>query len=106
MDRTDDRLDNDRLDLVRARALDRADRAERRFKLSFVGAAVVEAVFLAAMLLIADFSDRTHLLILVATVTVYSVVGAGLIALGLHVDRVGLRILKGIEAAGAPRPGS
>jgi hypothetical protein len=87
----------DRLDSARARALERADRAERQYKLAFVAAAIVELVFLIVLLLVADLSNRTHVLILAATVMSYSMVAVGLIALGAHVNRVALRILKALE---------
>lgn len=87
----------DRIENLRARALDRAERTERQFKLTIVAAAVVEAVFLVALVWLVDFSDRTHLVILVATVMTYSLIGIGLAALGAHVNRVGLRILRALD---------
>jgi hypothetical protein len=85
------------LDAVRANALARIDRSERNFKLAFFCAAVVEALFLAAFLLLADLSNRLHLLLLIATVSGYSIVGFGLLALGAHMNRCVLRVLKAVE---------
>jgi len=78
-------------------ALDRIDHAERQYRMAFVAAAGVEALGLGAFVLLANFADRTHLLLLVASVLVYSTIGIGLIALGAHVNRCTLRILKAIE---------
>ena len=85
------------LDEVRSNALAQIHRSERNFKLAFLGAAVVEASFIAAFLLTADLSNRTHLLLLIATVSSYSIVVLGLAALGAHLNRGVLRILKAVE---------
>jgi hypothetical protein len=52
---------------------------------------------LAAFVALADFGNRTHILLLLSTIATYTIVGAGLFALGGHVTRVGERILKGVE---------
>jgi hypothetical protein len=88
---------NVNLDTVRAAALARIDRSERNFKLAFFGAAIVETVFIASFLLLADFSNRLHLLLLISTVSCYSIVVLGLFALGAHINRGIARVLKGIE---------
>lgn len=85
------------LDGVRSEALARINRSERNFKLAFFAAIVFEAIFLVAFLLMADFSNRMHLLLLIATVGSYSVVVLGLVALGAYVNRSVLRVLKAVE---------
>ena len=85
------------LEAVRSQALARINRSERDFKLAFLGAAALEALFLVAFLLAADFSNRTHLLLLIATVGGYTVVVLGLVALGAYVNRAVLRVLKAVE---------
>ncbi len=85
------------LDSVRGKALADIERSERNFKLVFFVAAAWEAIFLLAFILAADFSNRLHVLLLIATVGSYSLVVIGLIALGAHVNRGVLRILKAIE---------
>ena len=72
-------------------------RGERNFKLAFFGGVAFEAVFLVVLLLAADLSNRTHLLILVATVGGYTVVVLGLVALGAHFSRGVARVLKAVE---------
>jgi hypothetical protein len=85
------------LDGVRSEALARINRSERTFKLAFYAAVVFEGLLLAALLLAADLSNRTHLLLLIATVGSYSLVVLGLVALGAYVNRCVLRVLKAVE---------
>jgi len=85
------------LDAVRSEVLARINRSERNFKLAFFAAVAVEALFLVTFLLAADLSNRMHLLLLIATVGSYSIVLLGLVALGAHMNRGVLRILKAIE---------
>ena len=85
------------LDGVRSEVLARINRSERNFKIAFCAAVAVEALFLVAFFLAADFSNRMHLLLLIATVGSYSIVLLGLVTLGAHMNRGVLRILKAIE---------
>ena len=85
------------LDEVRKEALERIDRSERNFKLAFYAAALFEALFMIVFLLAADFSNRMHVLLFIATVGSYSVVVLGLVALAAYVNRSVLRVLKAIE---------
>jgi len=85
------------LDQVRSQALERINRSEKNFKLAFYAAGVFEGLFLVAFLLAADFSNRLHLLLLIATVGSYSIVVLGLVALGAHFNRGILRVLKAVE---------
>ena len=91
------------LDNIRETTLARIERNERNYKLMFAGAAVVEFAFLAAFLLLADFSNRVHLLLLISSISVYTIVGFGLIALGLHVNQNALRIINAIESIEAEK---
>ena len=90
---------SERIDLnaVRADALARVERGERNFKLAFFGAVAFEALFLVVFMLAADFSNRTHVLLLIATVGGYTVVVLGLVVLGAHVSRCAARVLKAVE---------
>lgn len=85
-----------RMDEIRNDVLARMDRAERNYKLAFVAAAGVEGAFLIAFLFLADFTNRTHVLLLLGTVMTYSILAVGLIALGAHVNRAILRVLQAI----------
>jgi hypothetical protein len=85
------------LDRVRTAALARIDRTERNFKLAFYGALFVESAFIVSFLLLADLSNRLHLLLLIATVSCYSIVVLGLFALGAYINRGLARVLKAVE---------
>lgn len=88
---------NIKIDQIRGEVLNRIDRTERRFKLAFIGAAVVEILFFLSFLLLADLSNRLHLLMLITAVASYTIIILGLMALGAHMSRNTLRILKAIE---------
>jgi hypothetical protein len=88
---------NANLDTVRVAALARIDRSERNFKLAFIGAGLVECAFVVSFLMLADFSNRLHLLLLISTVSCYSIVVLGLFALGAHINRGIARVLKALE---------
>ena len=85
------------LDAVRTAALARIDRSERNFKLAFFAAAVIEGAFIVSFLLLADFSNRLHVLLLISTVSCYSIVVLGLVALGEYFNRAIGRVLKAVE---------
>lgn len=86
---------------IRRSALDRIDRSERHYKLTFLVAALIEAFFLAGFLLLADLSNRMHLLLLIATIAIYTILALGLVALGVHVNRSTLRVLNAVELLGS-----
>lgn len=91
---------SDKINEIRANTLNLIERNERNYKLAYIGAGFVEALFLAAFLLLADFSNRIHVLLLITTITVYTVLAFGLVALGLHVNRNTLRVLNALETIG------
>jgi hypothetical protein len=90
------------MDEIRAAALVRINRSERNFKLAFLAVVMIEAMFLIGFLLLADLSNRMHLLLLIATVSSYSILGVGLMALGAHINRSVLRVLNAIELLRGP----
>ena len=85
------------LDAVRVAALARIDRSERNFKLAFICAAIVEFAFIVSFVLLADLSNRLHVLLLISTVSCYTIVGLSIMALGAHVTRGIARVLKAVE---------
>ena len=82
---------------IRSQALERIDRSERNFKLAFYAGVMVEGLFLVAFLLLMEISNRTHVLLLIAAIGVYSIVVLGLVALGAHFNRCILRVLQAID---------
>ena len=85
------------LDEVRAAALARIDRSDRNFKLAIYGAFVIESLFIVSFFLLADLSNRLHVLLLISTVSCYTIVVLGMVALGAYVNRGIARILKAVE---------
>ena len=92
---------NANLNTVRAAALARIDRSERNFKIAFFAAVIVESAFVVTFLLLADLSNRMHVLLLISTVSSYSIVVLGLVALGAHINRGIARLLKALELRGS-----
>jgi len=88
---------SEKINEIRHNTLNQIERNERNYKFSFVSAAFVELLFLVAFLLLADFSNRVHVLLLIMTIVIYTIMAFGLLALGLHVNRNTLRVLNAIE---------
>jgi len=86
------------IDDIRSAALARADRAEFHYRLGFFGAVALETAFLIGFLALADLSNRMHVLLFLATIAVYSIVALGLVAVGAHVTRCTLRVIRAVEA--------
>lgn len=91
------------LDQIRAGAMARIDRSERHFKLALLAGTIWELLFLGAFVLAADFHNRLHVLLLLATVGSYTLVVLGLLALGVHINRGVLRVLQAMELIAAIR---
>ena len=87
----------DRLNEIRRRTLDRADRADRTVNRLLIFTAIWEGVFLITFLLLLDFHDRLHQLLLVMALLIYGTLAFALITLATYARSWMLRILKGIE---------
>jgi hypothetical protein len=94
---------NINFDQMRNHALARIEQTERNYKLAFFGAAAMEALFMLAFVLAADFHNRIHLLLLLSTVGGYTIIVLGLLALGAHVSRHSQLILRAIDLNDTPR---
>lgn len=90
------------LDIARQQALRGVARADLGFKACLGVAALVEAAGLIGVLLLADFSDQTHRLILIQTLLVYGTLALGILAVGILVRQGTLRVLAALEAKGDP----
>lgn len=86
------------IEQVRKSALDRIEKSERSYKIAWAVGLAIESLFLLSFVLLADFSNRNHLLLLIASMAVYMILGAGLFALGAHVSRCTQRVLRAIES--------
>ena len=85
------------LENVHRAALDRVDQSKRSVLYAIIAAAFAEVILLLTFLLLADFSNRLHVLIFVAACLVYVTLGFGLVALGALLNRNTLRVLAAIE---------
>lgn len=74
--------------------LDRIERSQRNFKLALAGAVMIEALLLAALLWLTDFTDRVQALVFVSAVGGYTLIALGLVLLATHLDRTLLRALQ------------
>lgn len=90
-------VDTDPLNNIHEGVLDKIDSSARHYKALFVVAACCEGVCLAAFLLLMDFANRDHWLLLVTACLIYWTVGVGLLALGAWNRHWVLRILSAIE---------
>ena len=86
------------VDQVRRAALERIAREEKRDR--FWNILVVWAInfsLLAAFYLLADFSNRIHVLLLISSLAILTMVFGGIMALEKYVERKVQLILKAIE---------
>ncbi|HEU4881687.1 MAG TPA: hypothetical protein VFT45_05565 [Longimicrobium sp.] len=78
-------------------ALAAADRRDRLSRLAVYAAALIELLLLAAALMVMDFDNDTHLLILIIGILVYSTLGLGMAALGSRAAAADARLLHAIQ---------
>ena len=88
----------DNIDEIRTNTLKQIEKTEGYYKMAFIAAAIVEVFFFAAFILLADFANRIHLLLFIAAVAIYTILAAGLMALGIHINRNTLRVIRAIES--------
>jgi hypothetical protein len=77
--------------------LKHVERNERNHRAAILAGALLEAVFLGAFLLVADFSNRTHVLLLMLFAASLSLLVIAGMALGAFVNRHTLRVLTAVE---------
>jgi hypothetical protein len=86
------------LDRIRAAALERMEQAERSYKIGKVFLITFEAALLACMLLMMDYRDRLHWLLLFTALLVYGIWLGGILTLGSYIKYSTQGILKAIDA--------
>jgi hypothetical protein len=77
--------------------LRRVELNERNHRLALLGGVVLEAAFLGTFLLVADLSNRTHVLLLMVFAAALSLLVLAAMALGTFVNRHTLRVLAAVE---------
>jgi hypothetical protein len=87
----------DPVDYILGGVLDTAEKAEKRFIQATLLAGLVEVSLLVTFLLVMDFGQRLHWLLLVAAVLTYGTLAAGLVMMGAFINMNTLRVLKAIE---------
>jgi small-conductance mechanosensitive channel len=92
-------------DRARQTALERIERAERNYRWGFAAVAALEAIFGAAYLILMDFRDRLHWLILIAAILTYGIVLVGVINLGVYVNASTQAILRAVLGRDAEKRG-
>lgn len=85
------------MDEMRRRVLAEAVRSERAHRLWIIVAAIVEGICLLGYVLLADFGNRVHVLLLISSFLVYGTLAAGLLALGAFMQSWCRRIIQAIE---------
>jgi len=90
----------DPLDGILEGVLNTSEKAWKRFNQATLFAVLVEASLLVTYLLVMDFGQRLHWLLLIAAVLTYATVGAGLVIMGAFINMNTLRVLKAIELIG------
>jgi Kef-type K+ transport system membrane component KefB len=83
-------------DEIRIAALASIERNERMYRWAFAIGVSVEFAFCALFLILMNLHDRLQLLLFIATVSSYTIVVMGLIALGALSNRNAQRILRAI----------
>jgi hypothetical protein len=89
-------------DAIRSDVLAEINRSENRFRKIFFSAVAFEMAFLIAFVLLADFSNRTHVLLLIAAIGTYGIVVLSLVAVTAQLNQGILRVLKALELLRVP----
>lgn len=82
---------------ITTRALDRIERNQRLFRLTMVGALMLEATLIAALVLLVDFTDRTQALVFVSSIGGYTLMTLGFVMLAVYLERM---LLRAVQLAG------
>ena len=78
-------------------ALKHVERNERNHRAAILAGALLEALFLGMFLLVADLTNRTHVLLLMVFAGSLSLLVIAAMALGAFVNRHTLRVLTAVE---------
>jgi len=90
-------MENQQIDKVRKATLDQIDVADKRVKKLILVMGLVEGSMLIAYLVVMDFHDKLHWLLLIAAFLIYGTISAGLLTAAAYTKANTQRILKAIE---------
>ena len=96
-------MDSGAAERAQSAALNKIDNSQKAFRWLTAGACLVEGVFLVLVIMLADFGNDLHLLILACSFLVYMTLGMCLIALAAYVKLNALRVMRHVESAGLAR---
>ena len=83
-------------DDIRLKTMETIERQERLYRWCFVGGAVMELLFFVLFFRLMNLHDKLHVLLFIATVSSYTIIVMGLLALGALSNRNAQRILRAI----------
>ena len=81
----------------KAAALAEADRVDSRQTAIFWLTVLIEAGLIAAFLALADFKDRTHMLLFIASMSVYSTIALGVAGLNMRLEQGQRHMLEALK---------
>ena len=81
----------------KAAALAEADRVDLRQTVIFWLTVSIEAGLIAAFLALADFSNRTHVLLFISSMSVYSTVALGVAGLNMRLEQGQRHMLEALK---------
>lgn len=90
-------MENETISSIHTSILKKIDKNERNYKIVFVVVALIELAFLITFILLADFTNRTHILILLSTIAIYSISIFGIVALSFFQQKLSLKIILAFE---------
>jgi hypothetical protein len=90
-------MENETISSIHTNILKQIDKNERNYKIVFVVVALIELAFLITFILLADFTNRTHILILLSTIAIYSISIFGIVALSIFQQKLSLKIILAFE---------
>ncbi len=93
-------MTDNKVDRIRKEALDQADKRRKASTWLLAGAATVEGVGLVLYLVLMDFSNRLHWLILIAAALVYGTLALAMFSQGEEIKASFQRVLRAIEELG------
>ena len=85
--------DTDRMEALVHSAMAQADRTRRWIIVALVFVGLIEGCGIIGFALLADWSDRLHILLGLCTLMIYATLGLGMVALGAYVRECSLRVI-------------
>lgn len=88
---------------IHTNILKQIEKTERNYKIVLGAVALIELAFLITFVLLADFANRTHILILLSTIAIYSISIFGIVAISIFQQKLSLKIILAFEENKKPK---